>query len=404
MRRLAAIFVLVTAAHSQSVPDAQSAHLQGRVLFPDGTPAAGAQVLLLVQPNAGASTLKTDEQGRFEYKDLIRGRFVICATAPKSAKALPGESWAPTFFPNAIEKSAAQVLQLKFGADLSGYDIRLRSVPVYRIHGVVRDDRGKPTKAAIEMIASDGPRAVEQVVISADDGSFTVEGVRAGEWRLYAHVKLGGVELKAIDTVMVKRSDLDRVTIRLDHPFDLPATGSVFLMGQPPRESLGVTAVKDQNGNMVVKNIYPGRYLIVPVGMKPGVYVESVKLGERDVFGQIVDLVEGSQPIRVIYQDGAPAAHVHVDRGASSKVVFIPADEALLNEQFLRNCMANNDGRCEIVNLRPGDYYAFAFDRFDQWSLQDPEFVRTLTPSAEKVHVEKGETASVDLKVTKWPE
>jgi len=389
MWRLSAIFVLVTAVQ------AQSAHLEGRVLFPDGTPASDAQVLLLIQPNVGATILKTDEQGRFEYKDLIRGRFVLCATAPKSAKPRPGEAWAPTFFPNALERSGAQVVQLKFGADLSGYDIRLRSVPVYSIHGTVRDDRGKPVKAAIEMIASDGPRAVEKVVISEWDGSFAIDGVRPGEWRLYAHVKLGGIELKAIETVIVKRSDLDRVVIRLDHPFDLTATGNVFLKSEPPRESLSVAGVK---------NVYPGRYQIVPVGMKSGIYVESVKLGERDVLGQVVDLVEGSQPIEVTYQTGAPAAHVHVDRGAASKVVFVPTDESLRNEQFLRECSADKDGRCEIVNLRPGDYYAFAFDRSDNFSLQDPEFVRTLIPSAEKVHVEKGETASVDLKVTKWPE
>jgi hypothetical protein len=398
MRLLAAIFVLVTAVHSQS------AHLQGRVLFPDGTPAAGAQVLLLIQPNVGASILKTDEQGRFEEKRMIRGRFVIVAMPPASAKTNPGEAWAPTFFPNALERSGAQVLQLKVGADLSGYDIRLRSVPVYRLHGVVRDDLGKPVKAGIEMVASDGPRAVEKSIDSAEDGSFAIDGVRPGEWRLMARLKRGDVTLKAVETVVVKRSDLDRVTIRLNHPFDLSITSGVFLKGEPPIETLSAASFRDRDGNFTLKNIYPGRYQIVPVGMRPGTYVESVKLGEREVFGQAVELVEGSQPIRVTYQTGAPAAHVHVDRGASSKVVFVPTDEALRNEQFLRDAAADKEGRCDVVNLRPGDYYAFAFDRFDNFSLQDPEFVRTLLPAAVKVHVEKGETAAVDLKVTKWPE
>jgi hypothetical protein len=142
----------------------------------------------------------------------------------------------------------------------------------------------------------------------------------------------------------------------------------------------------------------------VPLGIRSGFYVESVKLGDRDVLGEAVDLVEGGPPLRVIYRSAAPRVRVHVEKGAGACVAIVPQNEALVNEQFIREATADKDGRSEIGSLRPGDYYAFAFDRLDMGSLQDPAFLRTLIPSAVKVHVEKGEAATVDLKVTPWPQ
>src|SRR4051812_36114351 len=130
MKLFAALLAIVPAVHSQSTP---APRLQGRVLFPDGNPAAGAKVVLVIEPNVKATIFNTDEQGRFFVKEMIGGRFVLAAIAPASAKAPSGELWAPTFFPNAVEHSGAQLLQLKAGADFSGFDIRLRSVPAFRI-------------------------------------------------------------------------------------------------------------------------------------------------------------------------------------------------------------------------------------------------------------------------------
>src|SRR4051794_40764531 len=66
------------------------------------------------------------------------------------------------------------------------------------------------------------------------------------------------------------------------------------------------------------------------------------------------------------------------ERKGRAFVALVPQEEALVNEQFLRQCTADKDGRCEVANLRPGNYYAFAFDRIDTWDLFDAEFLRTL--------------------------
>jgi hypothetical protein len=396
------------------------AKLQGRVLYSDGTPAAGAQVVLVMLPARQALGIKTDERGRFTSNGILGERFILCAQGAASAKAVEGEEWAPTCYPNTLDRSAAEVIQLKPGGDVSGYDIRLRSVPVYRISGIVLDDLGKPAAGAkIQLMSNNGLPALRDGIPAAADGSFTIPSAHAGEWLLFARLKRGDLDLKTIRIVTVKRSDLEDVSIHLDRPFALAgfverdeprdangrrALTSVYLQGEPPIEGLSVHATHDQDGAILFKNIYPGRYRIVPLGIRSGFYVESVKLGDRDVLGEAVDLVEGGPPLRVIYRSGAPRVRVHVEKGAGACVAIVPQNEALVNEQFIREATADKDGRSEIGSLRPGDYYAFAFDRLDMGSLQDPAFLRTLIPSAVKVHVEKGEAATVDLKVTPWPQ
>jgi hypothetical protein len=408
MWRLAALLAIVPAVHSQTGPPAK---LQGRVLYPDGSPVAGAQVLALLESNMGASMTKTDDQGRFAFDAALRGRFILAARPPAALKPSAGGAWAPTLFPNAIDRRDAELIRLKPGADVSGYDIRLRRLPVFRLRGVVRDDLGKPAAGArIEFASPDSLFAVEAQIVSGQDGEFAAE-VRAGNWRLTASLKRGDVTLRSIQSVTT-RSDLDDVELRLDHPFQLsglaegprPPKGAVRLQAEAPRESFAVHSSQEEDGAIVFKAVYPGRYRIIPLGLKSGSYLESVKLGDREVLGEIVDLVEGSPPLRVTYQSGAPSVRVHVDKGAGARVVIVPQNEVLLNEQFIRDAKADADGRCVVGNLRPGEYYAFAFDRVELGDVQDPAFLQLLIPRAEKVHVEKGETASVDLKVTPWPE
>jgi hypothetical protein len=93
------------------------------------------------------------------------------------------------------------------GDDLSGFDIRLQSVLVYRIRGVVRDESGNPVAALPIRLDRDGPNASKAQVFRAaggfrveapggdrviravrqgKDGSFEFPAVRSGDWLLTA--------------------------------------------------------------------------------------------------------------------------------------------------------------------------------------------------------------------------
>ena len=163
-------------------------------------------------------------------------------------------------------------------------------------------------------------------------------------------------------------------------------------------------AFHEQDGSVHFKKVQPGNYVIFPLGFMPGYYLESVKMGDRDVFGKPVDLSDGSVPFRVVYKPNAGRVRGTVEKGWGRTVVLLPQDESMLNGQFIRTAKCDAQGRYEVGSLKPGEYYAFAFDRVDHDALTDVAFVRNLRLSAVAVHVEAGKSTDLEMKVTVWPE
>jgi hypothetical protein len=85
--------------------------------------------------------------------------------------------------------------------------------------------------------------------------------------------------------------------------------------------------------------------------------------------------------------------------------VLVPQDEALRDpDQFIRTARCAAYGKFAIESLRPGSYYAFAFDRVRKEMLEDVEFMRKIVPRAVRVEVRHGETANFDLVPQVWPD
>ena len=410
--------------------------LSARVLDEDGHAAARVQVLMIRLHGQGGSTGLTDAQGRIAMDGIGPGIYVLQAR-PILAGTVGGEKadrrsllpshpregeryeWAPTYFPNVLQRSQAEPVRIRGGSDLSGFEIRLRATPVHRVRGVVLDDQGAQAPGALLKLApSDfffGGSEMEST--AGANGRFEFPMVAPGEWHLSAESKPRDATLKASTAITVGGRDLEDLTVRLSPPF----TVSGFVDRDEPRDAQGkrrVTAViledanhaldahafHDQDGNFEIKDVYPGRYRITPMGVVPGYYLDSVWLGERNVMGQEVDLSASSPPIRVVYRPKAARIRGTVEDGAGSVVYLLPQDETLLDPQFIRSTACDSFGRFEVGSLRPGDYYAFAFDRVEFDALTDPAFVRTLAPRAVRIHVDEGEIGAANLKVTPWPE
>jgi len=328
--------------------------------------------------------------------------------------------WAPTYFPNALDHRQAQPVIVRGGAELSGYDIRLVAAPVYRVRGIIFEPDGQPaSRATVKLLAHDLLHSLEAQVVSSAEGIFEFPAVRSGMWQVLAELSREQTKWRSVAEVTVARHDVEDVKIRLSAPFTLrgfvdrdePRDGkgerkltAVYLVPMGGWSSAQVGGFHQQDGSLRIEGVLPGSYSIRPVGQPPGYYVESVKLGEQEVLGREVELTAGSPPIRVIYKPNAARVRGGVEKCEGATVVLIPQDDAFLDDQFIRKSPCDAAGKFDVGGLRPGDYHAFAFDRADYWALLDPAFVHTLLPRAEKVHLEPGETASLDLKVTTWPE
>jgi len=393
---------------------APSAAVRGRVLDEEGHPAAEVRIELYQYRGGRRNTAESDRDGRFVLTRLDAGGYAIVARP--AAKPKDGTVFTPVWFPGFPGRAQAERIVVRPGADLSGYEIRLRRVPAWKVRGKAVDEGGKPVQGAvIRLRPSDEWAPDEGTVSSGADGVFEFASVRPGEWRLRASL---GDTSEGFAAVTVEKHDVERVEVRLSPPFTL----SGFVDREEPRDGGGkrkvsgvfltpvggqgsqVLAFHEQDGTIQFKKVQPGRYVIFPVTYLPGYYVESVKLGEREVMSKAVDLTSGAIPFRITYKPNAGRVHGTVEKGTGSTVVLLPQDEALLDGQFIRSAKCDANGHFEVGSLKPGEYYAFAFDRVDHDALEDVTFVRNLRSVAVLVHVEAGQAADTELKVTAWPE
>ena len=188
------------------VESARFATLRGRVLDPGEEPAAGVKV------EVGPFTdVETDSEGRFTLTDLRPGTYTIRAVVGSSTPTPQGISrteFVPTYFPSATDQVDAERITVRGGADLAGFEIRLRTSPVFRVSGALRDENGKPIAGAsvkllkpspgkllsgMEMMFGvqsflnlQGPEPEGMSIATDKDGRFEFSAVRPGNWLLQA--------------------------------------------------------------------------------------------------------------------------------------------------------------------------------------------------------------------------
>ncbi len=418
--------------------------VRGRVLDGEGRPVANITVEWLTSCTRQVRyTVNTDAEGGFAIDHLSPGSYVMRAVANRPArigKVVSLEDlmkpaadaavsrrplYAPVYYPNSSDRMQASTIAIRGGEDLAGFEIRMSHAVMYRVRGVVRGESGrimagiavKLRSADAWYMSNDFPPDAQ--VLSASDGSFDFPTVAAGEWQLSAESRRGEATLAGYVAVTVTRHDLDVLELRLVAPFSLTGTVEridssggaasvtaarvVLFPVERPRdqEAMGHST---ENGSVRINHVYPGRYRIVTYKRVPGYYLASVRLGEGEVLGQEVELAPGSPPLRIVYRADGGSVRGTVQNGAGATVALLPTDPALLNPAFIRLEKCDSAGRFEVDGLRPGSYYALAFDRAEFDPLQNAAFVSSLTARANGVRVGPNEVAPLDLKLTAWPQ
>ena len=190
-----------------------AAVLRGRVVGADGNP---TRAFVDLGRGRNARTASTDAEGSFAFDNLQSGPYTLLAR-PKTGEPVTKHEGSrtevvPTYYPSVVEPTQAESIVVRAGAELSGYEIRMQSVPVYRVRGVVLNPDGKPaSKAVVELQAripggnADqflipgnarqsfsirtgelGLPESEEPFVTASDGVFEFPSVRAGEWTVRA--------------------------------------------------------------------------------------------------------------------------------------------------------------------------------------------------------------------------
>jgi hypothetical protein len=249
--------------------------------------------------------------------------------------------------------------------------------------------------------------------VSGDDGSFEFPALPNGEWVVSAEMQSGGKVRGFAEAHMAGR-DLDRVELHLSMPFTV--RGSVSVDGSDGRKldkkvaiflrplvgaSEGLPqGILDQDGAFKIENVYPGLYKIFAVSPGPPHFLASILMGDREMLGQNVELASGALPVRIAFETKGGGVRGTVDDCGNATVVLLPQDNALREPQFVQTTRCAEAGRFEMTNLRPGDYYAFAFDQWEGPAALISGFDQSLVNQAVTAHVQKGDVLTIDLRVT----
>lgn len=407
--------------------------LSGRVVDPDGKPVPNSHVWLMQQAKACYSPscftfmneLITERTGEFSTADFQGpGTWIVAARPPISLeppRSSHGErlTWVQTFYPGVQQPEAAVPLSVRAGVTFPFLEIKLVAATARRIRGRVLDPQGRPVpKLALELHNGFG-HIVPQT--SGDDGAFEFLAVSSAEWHLSATIDRDSVRLWAVQPIQPGDRDVDDIVLHLQSPIlingrfvfehpdgaphysghrtDIVATreSDAFNRDPVPAAPLGhVTA-----GFTFNLPLYPGRYtfsMLEPP--EPPYYIDSIRLGELSALtADGVSVTSADQPLTILLKYGGGTVRGVVENCNGGRAVLLPADPALLNQDFIRDARCGPNGQFEIPSLRPGDYFGFAVTSqaaMDWWTVLSDDAIK---PQATRITVRDGETTQADIRL-----
>jgi hypothetical protein len=326
---------------------------------------------------------KTNEKGEYFVENLDPGPWLLSAAAPPSWN--PPESngderfgWAQTFYPGVTDPRLAEPVMLRTGGEQWNPDIKLTTITLHRVLGSVQDIHSHPVaKASVALDKDFGPGYKQD---TKDDGTFEFNVIPKGEWRLSASVEDGGVKLRTSRFVEIKNDDLENVGLSLTAPFtlrgklvtevpdratapelpivDFELSSDATLLSDPVKEA--VLDFVPADGNLTVKNVYPGTYQVqILADSSAPYYLDSIRLGDRDAIGWVT-IVSDAEPLVITFKLGGGTVQGNVEGCSAGHVFLIPREIPLRRAGLLRVTGCGEKGRFEFPAVRPGEYYGFA--------------------------------------------
>jgi hypothetical protein len=413
--------------------------VRGRVVDEDGKPAAKLRVEI---SNVVDGDTLTDEHGEFAFTDLRPRAYTVVARPAPVTRIENGEKVGAVsiYYPSATQVADASPVQVGWGSQVAGIEIRLRSVPVHRVAGVVVDEADRPVEAAtvkllgragsarsssfgISMRApmvthgSAGPGQQPELarVDTKKDGAFEFAAVETGDWRLTAVVNEDEMPSAGAVSAAVGDRDIEGLELRVTNPFLAPVavdwgdttppkgsenvSGSDFVSFEPleglPRSAVGA-------GDGRAPGVFGGRYQVGRrLEVPGGFYIAAVMLGGTDVLGQAVDLAPGAGPFVAVIKHDPGSLRGMVENGEGG-TVFLVARAARETIDYFAIAIGTG-GAFEFRDIPPGEYYVVAFDEPGKRELPAQDLPYSIASQATGVRIEAGSAASVRLRANKWP-
>jgi hypothetical protein len=391
----------------------------GRVTDANSDPIEGA----LVAAEGGAGWATTDEKGRYRIGGLSPYKYRVEANSRPGFYDGPPEirsdgtaevHLAPTYYPGALAKKEAVLVQVRPGAETSGIDIQLLAVPFVRISGRIV---GKPSGIPASLLVREGT-GTSQIPAHAGD-SFELWRLTPGKYTISAQwfKTDGGLVQTSSAEIEIAGSNIDNIelsvvpdsTIPGQLEFDndeaqqtFPKDGAkVSLAGgsdEDPEASI------DLHGNFQLDKVPPGKYRVDLSW--DNAYIKSMRLGTTPIEGSMLDLNNGSGgaelTILVATASGSISGKVEAATKApeGTTVVLTAAEPGTGFEG--RTADVRDDGTYSLNSLPPGNYKIIAVTE-DEVDFDDNSAIG-FEDQMETVEVRDKEKVTKDLAARTRPD
>jgi hypothetical protein len=384
--------------------------IAGQVVDADGDPVAGASVAALRSVYAAGKKelrnvdqVETGDKGDFRLFGLGAGTFYLTATYTRQNSNGPPDS-ASTFYPNASDQGHAAPVELRAGAHLEGFDIRMQATGVYSVRFEFPEGRAPEGGYAPSLMSEQGDLHASVTTVSENDLVFL--GVPPGSYEAIVRLDNGEQNSYAIRHVEVTNADVNGGTLTFLPAIDV--TGSVRVEGgafggfdklrinlqaeyrNPMMGNLNAELKPD--GTFLIKGAAPRVYELA-IGRVPGVYLKAVRLGDKQLPGRRIDLSSKPEPLTIVL--GADVGEVEGsvqnaggDPMARARVNVIAYGDHAKRGDLNRFGFTDEKGEFKIKDVPPGEYKVFAWEDVPVGAPQDPEFRKPFEKQAASVRMQ----------------
>jgi len=402
-----------------------SAVIAGTVRDSDGEPLEGAHVILgrftywwgggRVE---GSDSTDTDDRGEYRFRGLAAGKYYV-GVEPKShgwdqvdhsANAGPIEIGVPTLYPGVTDMPLATPVQVLAGKSVTGMDLTLVRSRVSRVSGRATN---APAAGRLTVSLNDAKNGAMRdynlrTSIKNAAGDFEFREVPPGSYDVMVEEQ----SLRGKTSIVVGASDLEGVRVALapgaeikfriaNEGSDKPVlTGLDFFLTVNGRNGFS-TSFPDTDKS-TLRNVPPDHYAVKIFGsLLRECYIKTARAGDTDVLADGLTVTgPGTIDIDVVIAADGGAVQGMVrdkDQQPVAGATILLAPDKRSRADLFASATSDQNGHYEFAATAPGNYKLFAWEDVETRAWNDPDFLKGYEKQGEKIALEAGARAAVDL-------